>query len=210
MASHVIVLGCGMLGKSFGVLVIVSVAFSVFTGNGEALSAGAVDGASRAVTVALSLTGLMCLWSGIMNVLHESGATRRLSKLLSPALSRLFPEAFSTGNAKEEISSAVCANILGVGNAATPLALSAMKKMDSALSGTRASDDMIMLTLTSVSPLSVLPTTVIALRRSAGCSDPFDVIVPVWICSGATFLFTVLLALACRRAFSAKRRYRDR
>jgi len=194
-----------MLGKSFGVLVIISVAFALFTGGGEALSSGAVDGASRAVTVALSLSGMMCLWGGIMNVFHESGATRRLSKVLSPALSKLFPTAFSTGCAKEEISSAVCANILGIGNAATPLALAAMKKMGSAVPGDRASDDMIMLTLTSVSPLSILPTTVIALRRSAGCADPFAVIVPVWICSGATFLFTVLLASACRKACSPKK-----
>ena len=194
-----------MLGKSFGVLVAVSVVFSLFSGNGEALSSGAVDGASRAITVALSLTGMLCLWSGIMNVLHESGATRRLSGILSPALSLLFPDSFSTGIAKEEITSAVCANILGIGNAATPLAISAMKKMDASLSGGAACDDMIMLTLTSVSPLSILPTTVIALRRSAGCSDPFGVIVPVWICSGAAFAFTVLLAIACRRAFPAKR-----
>ena len=194
-----------MLGKSFGILVMISVAFSLFTGNGEALSAGAVDGASRAVTVALSLSGMMCLWSGIMNVLHGSGVTRRLSKVLSPVLSRLFPDAFSSGVAREEISAAFCANILGIGNAATPLALSAMKKMDCALKGDRASDDMIMLTLTSVSPLSILPTTVIALRRSAGCTDPFGVIVPVWICSAATFLFTVLLASACRKARAAKR-----
>ena len=195
-----------MLGKSFGILVIVSVVFSLFTGNGEALSAGAVDGASRAVSVALSLTGMMCLWSGIMNVFHVSGATKWLSKFLSPVLSRLFPEAYSTGVAKEEISAAVCANILGIGNAATPLALSAMKKMDTALTGDAAGDDMIMLTLTSVAPLSMLPTTVIALRRSAGCADPFGIIVPVWICSAATFLFTVLLASACRRAFNAGRR----
>ena len=205
MAMHVTVMRSYMLGKSFGVLVIISVAFALFTGNGESLSAGAVDGASRAVTVALSLSGMMCLWGGIMNVFHESGATRRLSKVLSPALSKLFPTAFSTGCAKEEISSAVCANILGIGNAATPLALAAMKKMGSAVRGDIASDDMIMLTLTSVSPLSVLPTTVIALRRSAGCADPFAVIVPVWICSGATFLFTVLLASACRAARSVKK-----
>ncbi len=194
-----------MLGKSFGILVIVSVVFSVAAGNGEALSSAIVDGASRAVTVVLSLTGMMCLWSGIMNVLHESGATGRLAKALSPVLSRLFPHAFSTGCAKEEISSAVCANILGIGNAATPLALAAMKKMGSALKGDRASDDMIMLTLTSVAPLSLLPTTVITLRRSAGCADPFAVIIPVWICSGATFAFTVLLAAGCRMVFSAKR-----
>ena len=209
MPVHVIIRSeAAMLGKSFGILVVVSVFFSLFTGNGEALSAGAVDGASHAVTVALSLTGMMCLWSGIMNVLHESGATRLLSKVLSPLLSRLFPGAYSSGIAKEEISAAVCANILGIGNAATPLAISAMKKMDSALEGDTASDDMIMLTLTSVAPLSILPTTVISLRRSAGCADPFGIIVPVWICSAATFLFTVLLAHACRKA-SFKKRWRS-
>ncbi len=195
-----------MLGKSFGVLVIISVLFALFTGSGEALSSGAIDGAAKAVTVSVSLAGVMCLWSGIMNVLHDSGAAEKLARILSPILSHLFPGAFSTGCAKEEISSAICANILGVGNAATPLALSAMRKMDSALTGDEASDDMIMLTLTSVSPISILPATVVALRRSAGSADPFGIIVPVWICSGATFVFTVLLASACRRARRSKGR----
>ena len=138
-----------------------------------------------------------------MNVLHDAGATRCLSRLLSPVLSKLFPNAFSSGDAKEEISSAVCANFLGIGNAATPLALSAMKKMSGSLTDDRASDDMIMLTLTSVSPFSVLPASVIALRSGAGCTDPFAIIIPVWICSAATFLFTVILALACRRSHTA-------
>ena len=193
-----------MLGKNFGILVIISVIFALVTGSGASLSSGAVDGASRAVTVVLSLAGIMCLWSGIMNVLHESGATLKLSALLSPVLSLLFPGAFSSGCAKEEISSAICANILGIGNAATPLALAAMKKMNSELIGDRASDDMIMLTLTSVSPISILPTTVLALRRNAGCSDPFGIIIPVWICSSATFLFTVLLASVCRKVYRSK------
>ncbi|MBR6916819.1 MAG: hypothetical protein IKN38_01415, partial [Clostridia bacterium] len=193
-----------MLGKSFAILVIVSLVFSLASGSASSLAEGALDGASRAVTVVISLTGMMCLWSGVMNVLFEAGVTRRLAKFLSPLLSHLFPDAYSTGCAKEEIASALCANFLGIGNAATPLALSAMKKMGDNC-GERASDDMIMLTLTSCAPVSLIPTTVITLRREAGCADPFGILVPVWICSAATFVFAVTLALLCRSISRAKR-----
>ncbi|MBQ7714254.1 MAG: spore maturation protein A [Clostridia bacterium] len=183
-----------MLGKSFAVFVLLSVVFSVVTGNTDKLSAAALEGASDAIRVALSLAGMMCLWSGIMRVLYDAGITKRLSRFASFILRRLFPRAFESGSAKEEITSSLLANFLGVGNAATPLALSAMKKLDGEHRGIYATDDMIMLALTSVSPLSLIPTTVIALRQSGGARDPTDIMIPVWISSLAAWLFTVALA----------------
>ena len=198
-----------MLGKSFGILVIFSVIFAAASGNLSSLSDGVIDGASSAVTVVLSLVGMMCLWSGIMNVLYEAGITGWFSNLAAPILSRLFPDAYKRGVAKEEITSAVTANLLGIGNAATPLSLSAMKKMDSAAVSEYATDDMIMLTLTSISPISLIPTTLITLRKAAGSSSPYEVIVPVWICSVLTFLFTVFAAKICSNFFPQKEVCRD-
>ncbi len=193
-----------MLGKSFAVFVMISVVFSVVTGNADKLSAAALDGAHDAVTVVISLAGMICLWSGVMKVLYDAGITEKLARAASPLLKRLFPRSFETGVAKEEIASSLIANFIGVGNAATPLALSAMKKLDDERKSARASDDMIMLTLCSVSPVSLLPTTVIALRQSAGASDPAEIIVPVWISSLAAWLFTVALAKLCGAFFPEK------
>lgn len=182
-----------MLGKCFFVIVAVSLVFSLVTGNVTALAGAAIDGAARAVEIVLSLTGMMCLWCGIMNVFKESGLIEKLSRLLSPLFRLIFPNAFKNGTAKEEITFAVSANLLGIGNAATPFALSAMKKMDDEAKSPYATDDMIMLACLACSPFNILPTTLIALRRAAGSAVPYRIIVPVWICSGVCALLTVIL-----------------
>ena len=118
-----------MLGICFFVLCFVSILFTVVTGDPAALSNGALDGASRAMELMFTLSGMMALWGGIMNVLQEAGWIRRLSRLLSPILRWVFPDAWRDTDTREKITAAVSANILGIGNAATPLALSAMEAM---------------------------------------------------------------------------------
>ena len=186
-----------MLGKCFSVLTLISFAAALLLGNTEAVAIGAVDGAANAIKTVISLSGMMCLWCGIMNVFRKAGLIEKLSKLLSPVLSLVFPNAFKTGNAKEEITSAVSANLLGIGNAATPFALSAMRKMDEKHKSPVASDDMIMLTVLAASPVTLLPTTLITLRRAAGSLYPYKIIVPVWIGSIVTCLFAVILCRLC-------------
>ena len=99
----------------------------------------------------------------------------------------------------------MCANLLGIGNAATPLALAAMKKLDGEADSEYATDDMIMLTLTSVAPVSIVHTTLIALRKAGGSSSPYSVMVPVWICSVLTFILTVSAAKIFSRISRARR-----
>ena len=193
-----------MLGVCIFVITAVSVVTAVFTGRLPALSEAAVDGAGQAVTLTLSLLGMMTLWGGVMRVLTEAGVIRYLSRLLSPVLRLVFPRAFRTGCAREEITAAVSANLLGVGNAATPLALAAMAKLQAENpTPDTATDDMVTLSvLATVSP-SLLPTTLIALRRAAGASRPFEILLPVWItsvsCAAAAVLFCRMCAWAGRR-----------
>lgn len=186
-----------MLGKCFSVLTLISFVFAIFLGNTEAVAVGAIDGAAAAIKTVISLSGMMCLWCGIMNVFRKAGLVEKLSRLLSPVLSLIFPTAFKTGNAKEEITGAVSANLLGIGNAATPFALSAMKKMDENHKKTVATDDMIMLTVLAASPVTLLPTTLITLRRAAGSVYPYKIIIPVWIGSFVTCVFAVILCRLC-------------
>ena len=184
-----------MLGKIFGILCIVSTVSALLTGNLPALGNAILDGAGAAVTLTLTLCGMMCLWNGFLNVFREAGAIRRLSVLLSPFLKRFFPDAYRTGHGTEEITACVSANLLGIGNAATPLALAAMKQLKKdAYPEDTASPDMITLCLLNSAPLTLLPASLIALRRAAGSADPFRIILPVWIASAASALFALLLS----------------
>ncbi len=174
-----------------GALIIISVIFSIFTGNTELVSEAAFDGCNKAVTISLSLVGLMCLWSGIMEVARCTGVLKFISKLLMPFIKLIFPEASKSRKGVYEISAAITANILGVGNACTPLAINAMKAL-SDKSG-RASDDMVTFTVLGTAFPCLVPTTVIALRQSAGSASPTDILIPVWICSTLLSIFSVII-----------------
>lgn len=183
-----------MLGKIFGIMAIAACLFGIFTGNTEALGAAVLDGASRAVEVTLSLCGMMCLWCGMMRVLQEAGAIRRLSRLLSPFLRAFFPRAYRTGEGVEEISANISANLLGIGNAATPFALSAMEKMQrSNPHPERATSEQITLAVLNTASVSLLPANLLALRRAAGSERPYAILIPVWIASAASAAMALLL-----------------
>ena len=194
-----------MLGICFFVLCFVSILFTFAGGDPAALSNGALDGASRAMELMFTLSGMMALWGGIMNVLQEAGWIRRLSRLLSPVLRWVFPNAWQDTDTREKITAAVSANILGIGNAATPLALSAMEAMQRRNPiPARATDDMITLTVLATASFDLLPTTLIALRRGGGSAAPYAILPPVWITS---FLCCTAAILLCRGAAWA---WRDR
>ncbi|MGN1047211.1 MAG: nucleoside recognition domain-containing protein [Eubacteriales bacterium] len=198
-----------MLGKVFGVISLISIVFGVMSGNTSALGAAVLDGAQSAVTLTLSLCGVLCLWCGVMNVLREAGAVKRLAALLSPVLRIFFPDVWKSGEGKEEIAAGIGANLLGIGNAATPLALSALKKLKKSHikrggAPEVASRDMITLAVMNTSSANLLPTTILALRRSAGASNPFSVVLPIWICSCCGALFALCLCRACGKVFGEK------
>lgn len=213
-----------MLGKCFSVICIISVIFAIVTKNISNLSNAVVDGASRAVELSLSLLGVMCLWSGLMELLRSAGVVKKIAQILRPILRLAFPHAFKTGIGAEEITMNISANMLGIGNAATPLAIAAMKAMregqieDANVVNREsvedvdldvATDDMITLAVLNSSSLDLLPTTIIALRRAAGSADPYSIIVPVWICSAAGSVLAVLLCRFFAVLFRQKKRRHD-
>lgn len=173
-----------MLGKIFGVICLLSLIFAVFSGNVTALGSAVLDGATDAVETTLSLCGMMCLWCGIMNVLSEAGVIGKLSRLLKPLLSRIFPEAAREEEGLEEISSNISANLLGIGNAATPFALRAMEKLQRHNPHpSRASYEQITLIVLNTASITLIPTNLLALRRAAGSLRPYAVLLPIWITS---------------------------
>ncbi len=195
-----------MIGNIFGVICVISTAFALITGNFTALGIAILDGAGAAVTLTLTLCGMMCLWNGLLNVFREAGLIGKLAKILSPVLRLFFPDACRTGHGTEEITACISANLLGIGNAATPLALTAMKELsrDASPSDT-ATPDMISLALLNSAPLTLLPTSLIALRRAAGSADPFAVVIPIWIASAASALFSLTLSRLFARTARKKR-----
>ncbi len=188
-----------MLGKVFGVMTLVALSFGLVSGRGEAMAGGVLEGASRAVEVTLTLVGMMCLWCGVMRVLEEAGAIRRLARLLRRPLAFFFPDATAKGEGTEEICANLAANLLGVGNAATPMALRALEKMQrSNPTPDTATGDMITLTVLNTCSVSLIPSTLLALRHAAGAARPFEVVLPIWICSFTCALLGLLLTRLLR------------
>ena len=174
---------------------------SLLCGNMAELGAAVLDGASSAVELALSLMGMMCLWGGIMRVFSEAGVTDRLARVLAPLFRHVFPDAYEKGYGKREVCSAVCANILGIGNAATPLAISAMQELEK--NGKQkgvATESQIALAVLGSCCFCILPTTVISMRHAAGSVQASAITPAVWICSGAGFLLGCLLLSVCAKA----------
>ncbi len=195
-----------MIGKCFALFCSLSVIYSAFTGRMSSLSDAILKGADRSVELSVSLLGIMCLWGGVMALLRHAGAIERLSRIIRPLLRLAFPTAFSQSKGAEEITANVSANLFGIGNAATPLAISAMKRMqENNPTPEEASDDMITLAVLNCSSFNLFPTTIIALRRAAGSASPYSVIVPIWITSAAC---SVLAVVICRlfAAFCKKKR----
>ena len=198
-----------MLGKIFGILSLIALCFGVFGGNAEALGNSVADGAAKALDVTLSLCGMMCLWCGMMRVLSEAGLIRKLSRLLSPILRVCFPKAYKTGEGIEEISANISANLLGIGNAATPFAIRAMEQMQKHNpSPQKADDEQITLAVLNTASVTLVPANLLALRRAAGSERPFAIMIPVWItsllCAAIAILLTTLPRLWSNTAFHRK------
>lgn len=174
-------------------MVLVSIVVSVINGTVDATINSAFEGAKSAVFTVLSFAGIMCFWTGILKIAEKSGLSQKLERLLRPIIRFLFPKAGD--NAKKYIAVNMSANILGMGNAATPMGIKAMECLDRENKHpSRASDDMCMLVIINTTSIQLIPTTIIALRAAAGSADPFSVILPIWIASVTAMLTAVLSA----------------
>lgn len=189
-----------MLGIIWCGMILTSIVCSFLTGRADELAAAVTDGADQGIKLCIAMAGIMCLWSGIMRIADKSGITMFISRCLSPILSRLMPEHPSGGEAMRAVSANITANILGLGNAATPLGISAMKalKKESSLSDI-PDHSMIMFVIINTASLQIIPTTAAALRQAAGSTQPYSIIPYVWIASLGGLAAGVGAALLMRR-----------
>ena len=164
------------------------VAFSVFsallTGSGSALAAATAEGAKAGIELASSLAGSLCLWTGVGALMEKNGMTAALERLLRPIIGRVFPQAKKDAALRGDLSANICANFLGLGNAATPMGIRAAKKM-AGKSGV-ASDSLCRLIVLNTASIQLIPTNVAAIRAALGCASPFDILPAVWVTSACS------------------------
>lgn len=164
-------------------IILFSTGISVLFPSESSLSAAAASGAQSGVTLAIAMAGSMCLWSGVGNLMDKVGITGLLAKLLRPLLNFLFPGTRTDPQLSADLSTNVCANILGLGNAATPMGIKAAKRMVNPDKPGIATDQLCRLVVLNTASIQLIPATVAAVRVSLGCASPFDILPAVWVTS---------------------------
>ncbi len=171
-----------MLNLVWPIFIIISFSYAIFSGNLQNLNSSIFDSVESAVNLSITMLGTMCLWSGIINVATNTNIMKIMNKMLKPIIRFLFPEIRENKKAQNEISMNMVANILGLGNAATPLGLKAMETLQEENKNKKElSNSMIMLIVINTASIQIIPTTIIAIRSSLGAENPTSIIVPVWI-----------------------------
>ena len=174
-------------------MVLLSILCGAILGNGSALAAATVQGAQAGITLAISMAGSLCLWTGVGRLMEQGGLTQALSRLFRPvlyrvfpgtrtdaALARVFPESKQDPLLAQSLSGNICANFLGLGNAATPMGIQAAKRMKR---GDTATDELCRLIVLNTASIQLIPANVAAVRSGLGCQTPFDILPAVWLTS---------------------------
>ena len=191
-----------MMSWLFTGMLVLSLLFGILNGRMEQVSISAVNECSNAVTLAIQLAGVMCLWSGLMRIAEVSDLTGKLSRLFRPVMKLLFWHLPADSKAAKAIIMNLTANLLGLGNAATPLGISAMKELEkiSPRKGI-ASNEMALLVVLNTASLQRSPTTTAALRLAAGSAAPMEILPAVWLASSMSILSGILAAKFFSRLF---------
>lgn len=161
----------------------VSLLCALLTGHGSQLAASVPQGAQTGITLAVSLAGSLCLWTGVGKLMEETGITGLLSRLLRPVLFFLFPESREDASLRSSLSANICANFLGLGNAATPMGIQAARRLVRPENPTEATHSLCRLIVLNTASIQLIPATVAAVRSSLGCQTPFDILPAVWLTS---------------------------
>ena len=182
-------------------MVLLSLVFGAASGRLDAVAAAALEGAQAAIQLSISMAGVLCLWSGVMEVMTVCGLSAGLARAFRPILRRLLPDACRDTETLAAVSANVSANLLGLGNAATPLGIRAACRMARGCGGV-ASDELCLLVVLNTASIQLIPATVASVRSAAGCRTPFDILPAVWLASvlsvTAGLLMAQLLAAAGR------------
>lgn len=171
-----------LLNIVWPIFIVISFTFAIFSGNLDKLNTSIFESTQEAITLCITLLGTMCLWNGIMKIASETTLMKKLTHMLTPIIHLLFPELKEDTETKNVISMNIVANILGLGNAATPLGIKAMKAMQEKNENKEVlTNSMATLIVLNTASIQIIPTTVIAIRSSLGSTNPTSIIFPVWV-----------------------------
>ena len=186
-----------MLNILWPIFIIISYIYAFFSGNLEKINTGIFESSKSAVELSLTFIGTVTMWCGIMQIAKESSLSKKISKFLNPLIHYLFPGLDKQSKVYDEISLNITANMLGLGNAATPLGIKAIQSLEEINpKKSTLSNSMIMLVLLNTASLQLIPTTVIAIRSSLNSQNPTSIILPVWlstICAAIAGILSVKL-----------------
>ena len=174
-------------------MVVLSLAFGLLTGRLDAVADAAMEGAASAVELTVSMAGVLCLWSGVMEIMNACGLSAGLARIFRPLLRRLLPQASRDQETLAALSANMSANLLGLGNAATPLGIRAARRMARGCGGV-ASDDLCLLVVLNTASIQLLPTTIASVRSAGGAQAPFDILPAVWLASLLSVTAGILMA----------------
>jgi spore maturation protein A len=172
-----------VLSLVWAIVILLSIVFGVTNRQMAGVSASVAQGAQSGITVAIGIAGSICLWSGVGNLMDKIGLTRVLSKFLRPLLNLIFPTTKKDPQLRQDLSANICANILGLGNAATPMGIKAVKRMRRADQPGLATDEMCRLIVLNTASIQLIPANVAAIRASLGSGSPFEILPAVWVTS---------------------------
>lgn len=188
-----------MLSKLWVTFLVISVITGIYTGRMPQVTAAATKGATEAVSIVISIVGIMSFWSGMMELISSSGAARKLSSLLQPILRPLFADAAQDRKAMELVSANITANLLGLSNAATPIGLQAIDRLYT-LNGRIGTPDTVLTLITlNTASIQLIPSTVAALRASNGAAQPFVIMPAVWAASALSVAVVICAARVLRK-----------
>ncbi len=190
-----------MMNYLLPIMVVFSLFCAIATGKISELSSAVVNGGTDAISLAIKLTGVICLWNGLTAIAQKSGLTALICKLLSLLLNILFPK-LKDKKAKESIAMNITANFLGLGNAATPLGLEAMKRLQATNpTPQKASDDMVRFVVINSAAIHLVPTTIALLRSEYGSSSPMEILVPALVNSITALTMGIIMTNLLKKVF---------
>ena len=191
-----------MINYIWFVMIFLGLIVGIFTGNGEGISNAIIGSFDSTVSFIIGLVGLMCFWCGVMKVAEKSGFTEKLAKLMKPILKLIFKESAKDEKALGAIVMNITANMMGLGNAATPFGIKAMEEMDRLNNEKgRASNDMALFLVLNAACIQLVPSTVLSIRAAAGSTNPGVIILPAIISTGTAAIVGVICCKILQRYF---------
>lgn len=183
-----------MLNIIWPIFIITSYLYAIITGKTESINKSIFDSAKQAVELTITFLGTICLWNGIMQIAKETTLMKKITKIIEPIINIIMPEIKNNKRIKENVSMNIVANILGLGNAATPLGIKAMKTMqEENTKKDTLTNSMMMFIVINTASLQIIPTTIIALRSTLGSESPTKIIVPVWIATMSAAITGIII-----------------